>query len=123
MFMFSPPIPAALQTEFHAEGVVQRALSGGMVSIDVREPDELARSGKARGALHIPMGRLRAAADRADPHYDPRLAEGRALALYCSSGGRAQNACRMLRDMGYQDVQVIGSFDDWINAGGTVVAT
>ena len=119
MFMFRQPTSPF----FRPEDAVQRAMSGAALVIDVREPDELARTGKAKGALHIPMGRLRAASDPRDPMFNPRLSFETTLALYCGSGGRAQNARKMLEDMGYNDVHVIGSFDDWITAGGTVVAT
>tara|TARA_Y100001956_G_scaffold71323_1_gene75971 strand:+ start:518 stop:877 length:360 start_codon:yes stop_codon:yes gene_type:complete len=119
MFMFrQPPSPY-----FRPEDAVHRAIAGGVLVVDVREPDELARTGKAKGALHIPMGRLRAAANPRDPLFNPRFSYDSTMALYCSSGGRAQNARKMLEDMGYSDVHVIGSFDDWISAGGTVVAT
>lgn len=118
MFMFRhPPSPY-----FRPEDAVTRAVSGGLLVIDVREPEEIARTGKAKGAMHLPMGRLRASANPRDPMYNPRLNYDSTLALYCASGGRAQNARKMLEDMGYRDVHVIGSFDDWIKAGGTVVA-
>ncbi|CUH85401.1 rhodanese-like domain-containing protein [Thalassovita mediterranea] len=119
MFMFrQAPSPY-----FRAEDAVQRAITGGALIIDVREPDELARTGKAKGALHMPMGRLRAAADPRDPMYDHRFSYDTTMALYCGSGGRAQNARKMLHAMGYSDVHVIGSLDDWVAAGGTIAVT
>ena len=49
MFMFrQPPSPF-----FRPEDAVQRGMSGTALVIDVREPDELARTGKAKGALAV----------------------------------------------------------------------
>lgn len=118
MFMFRPPtMPLGY------DDVVTRAITGRVTLIDVREPSELAQTGKAKGALHIPMGQLRERADPNHRHHHPKLQKDAPLALYCGSGGRAANAIRMLESMGYQNLQNIGSFDNWIDAGGTVVAT
>ena len=119
MFMFRHPPGAQLLPE----DAVTRAITGLVTVIDVREPSELAQSGKAKGALHIPMGQLRERADPRHRNHHPKLQKDAPLAIYCGSGGRAENALRMLRDMGYVNVQNLGSFDNWIRAGGTVVAT
>ena len=87
---------------------ISRAAAGDLTVIDVREQSELAASGKASGALHIPLMRL---PDRADPRHPDFLTElrpDRPIAIYCASGGRSASAEMMLRRLGYADVHNIG---------------
>jgi rhodanese-related sulfurtransferase len=98
---------------------VRLAGAGKLVLIDVRNADEIARSGIARGALHIPLGDL---ARSADPYnsqsYRKELGSGQPIALYCASGARSGAAAKELRRLGHNDVHNIGRFNDWIAAGG-----
>ena len=47
--------------------------AGDAVIVDVREPAEIAATGKAAGALEIPLGAIAARADPAAPDHDPAL--------------------------------------------------
>lgn len=100
---------------------VRLAGDGKLVLIDVRNADEIARSGIARGALHIPLAEL---AKSADPYnsqsYRKELGSGRPIALYCASGARSGAAAKELRRLGHSNVHNIGRFSDWVAAGGPV---
>jgi len=93
---------------------------GKAVIIDVRDSAELAQTGKALGALHIPRGSLEFRADATTSYHDPRLDPGKTVILYCAAGSRAALAGKMLRDMGYPDVRNLGGFKDWADAGGEI---
>lgn len=103
-----------------AADAVQGAADGTIIVVDVREYGEVAGSGKAKGALHIPLMRLRDMADPRHPDCHPRLAQDAKIAVYCASGGRSYSAEKMLRQMGYQDVHNIGGLGHWVRAGGAL---
>ncbi|MDQ3558423.1 MAG: rhodanese-like domain-containing protein [Pseudomonadota bacterium] len=91
--------------------------SGEAVIVDVRDGAEVAKTGKAAGALHISRGLLEFKADPDAPSHEPRLARDKAVILYCGSGGRAALAGKTLQDFGYEKVYNLGGFTDWANAG------
>lgn len=93
--------------------------SGQAVFIDLREPAELAASGKVPGALPIPRGLLEFRADPESPQRDPAF-QRPVVITYCASGGRAALAGKLLQDLGYQDVRNLGGFKDWAEAGGSI---
>lgn len=93
---------------------------GEAVLVDIREPGEIRASGKAQGALAIPMGQLRAKADPTLPGHDPALVPGRTVILYCASGTRSAFAGRTLQGLGYRDVRNLGSLADWRAGGGPI---
>ncbi|WP_263720730.1 rhodanese-like domain-containing protein [Albidovulum sediminicola] len=99
---------------------VARAADGSLVVIDVREPAEVAASGKAVGALHIPLAFVKMRCDPKAPDCPECLTRDGPVALYCAAGGRSQMAVQMLRDLGYDEVYNIGGLGDWIAAGGQV---
>lgn len=106
-----PRISAADARALHAEG---RA-----VFIDLREPPEVAASGKVPGALEIPRGLLEFRVDPENP--DRNAALGKPVVItYCASGGRAALAGKLMKDLGYGDVRNLGGFKDWVEGGGTV---
>ncbi len=96
----------------------QEKIANGAVLLDIRDGTELAASGKAQGALHIPRGMLEFKADPAMPTHAPELDPERPVVLYCASGGRAALAGKLLKDMGYAEVYNIGGLKDWTEAGG-----
>ena len=101
-------------------GADAKAMLGkpGVVFVDLREPAEIAASGKVPGALAIPRGLLEFKADREAAAPDPKLAGAETVVLYCASGGRAALAGKTLQDMGYADVKNLARFQDWVEAGG-----
>ncbi|MBL6458470.1 rhodanese-like domain-containing protein [Belnapia sp. T6] len=92
---------------------------GGAVFIDLREPAEIAASGKVPGALAIPRGLLEFRVDPDSPARDPALGKP-VVITYCASGGRAALAGKLMQDLGYTDVRNLGGFKDWVDGGGTV---
>ncbi|MBU1385273.1 MAG: rhodanese-like domain-containing protein [Alphaproteobacteria bacterium] len=88
--------------------------------IDVREPAELAVSGKLAGALAIPVGQIQMHADPDHPAHDPAFRPGRPLILYCRSGQRSGMAGQALKRMGYDPVFNLGSFEAAVAAGAPI---
>ena len=99
---------------------IQQVANGDMILIDIRDHGELAYSGKAKGALHIPMMRLADMADPRHPDFNKALSPDKAIGLYCASGARSQMACGLMKRLGYQNVHNIGGLGHWVAAGGTV---
>jgi rhodanese-related sulfurtransferase len=99
---------------------VARAQKGELIVIDVRDINELRASGKARGALHIPLMLLKTKADPASDERMAGLSVDKPVALYCASGARSQAAATMMLQMGYKQVYNIGGLADWKAGGGLV---
>lgn len=94
---------------------------GEVLLVDVREAQELAQTGKAQGALHLPLGQLSALADPALP--GALIRPGRPVAVYCVMGARSAKAAEVLRGLGYDPVWNIGGLKDWVAGGGQVEST
>jgi rhodanese-related sulfurtransferase len=98
----------------------QEMVANGALLVDVRDGTEVAATGKAVGALHIPRGSLEFKADTTAPTADKNFALDRPVILHCAGGGRAALAGKLLKDMGYEKVYNLGGFKDWVEAGGKV---
>jgi len=88
-----------------------RINSGGVLVLDVREPDEFDQ-GALPGALHIPRGHLEA------------QIEGRAtdknqeIVVYCAGGVRSAFAAATMQELGYTNVlSMAGGFGKWKDEG------
>jgi rhodanese-related sulfurtransferase len=112
-----------------AEAVVPRigaeeakALVGqpDVVFLDVREPNEVAASGKVPGALAIPRGLVEFRADPTSPMHDANFDRAKTIVAYCASGGRSALVLKTLHDMGNENVRNLGGFKSWLDAGGQV---
>jgi len=97
---------------------IAMAAKGDIVLLDVREMGEVASSGTAQGAVHIPLGLLPLRADPRGPDYDARLS-GKPVAVFCAAGARAGRAVAILEGFGHEAVN-IGGFGDWCGCGGPV---
>ena len=95
-------------------------VANGAVLVDVRDSAEVAQTGKAAGALHIPRGSLEFKADLTAASAYKNFALDKPVILHCGSGGRAALAGKLLKDMGYQKVYNLGGLKDWVEAGGKV---
>lgn len=104
------PLPAHDAVRMHAEGAIQL--------IDVRGHDEVAQTGKAKGAIHIPLFQLAQQADPRHPEFHPELKADLPVAVYCASGGRSQMAGQTLSQFGFAEVYNIGGLFHWQSAGG-----
>ncbi|AYO86049.1 rhodanese-like domain-containing protein [Methylobacterium brachiatum] len=104
-----------------AEEALVRLAQPGTVLVDVREGEELSKTGRIAGAVHAPRGFLEFQADPASPTYRAELGGGRRLVLYCASGNRSALAAKSLDDMGLGPVaHVAGGFPALAKAGATV---
>lgn len=98
--------PAAMSASMQA---------GGVVVVDVREPDEFAQ-GHVEGAVNIPRGVAEMGVPRLAP--DPATR----IIFYCAGGGRSALVADNLRQMGYANVSSLaGGFQTWARSGGKVV--
>ena len=88
--------------------------------LDVREPAEVATSGKVPGALAIPRGLVEFRADPASALHDKAFDRTKTVVAYCASGGRSALVGKTLKDMGYDNVLNLGGFKGWVDAGGEV---
>jgi rhodanese-related sulfurtransferase len=88
--------------------------------VDVRDAPELEKSGKIAGAIQVSRGMLEFRADPAAPTHDKNFDKGKALILYCASGGRSALSGKVLKDMGYTQVYNLGAFKEWAESGGPV---
>lgn len=99
---------------------VRMAAAGEVTLLDVREAAELSASGKAMGALHVP---LMGVANKCDPN-NPACLKGlsvdKPVVVYCAAGGRAERAGAELLSMGYQTAYNLGGLSDWVSGGGKV---
>ncbi len=88
--------------------------------LDVREPPEVAASGKVPGAVAVPRGLVEFRADAASPMHDKAFERTRTIVAYCASGGRSALVGKTLKDMGYEKVLNLGGFQGWVDAGGQI---
>jgi len=93
-------------------------LAAGALLVDLREPAEIAETGKISGSLHVPRGMLEFRADPASPYHIDGFDPERRTILHCASGARSALAAAALQDMGYTNVaHVDGGFKAWVAAG------
>jgi rhodanese-related sulfurtransferase len=100
-----------------AKGLLGR---GDVLFLDVREPAEVATSGKVPGALAVPRGLVEFRADPTSPLHEAAFDRAKTVVTYCGSGGRAALVGKTLKEMGYNNVRNLGGFKGWLDAGGEV---
>ena len=98
----------------------QEMVAKGALLVDVRDGTEVAATGKAAGAVHVPRGSLEFKADPESPGFDKNFSKDKTIILHCASGGRAALAGKLLKDFGYDKVFNLGGLKDWVEAGGKV---
>ena len=103
--MFDEAIPAISPDS--AKALIAR---GAATVVDVREPHEVARTGKIAGAVHVPLGEI------GSHEFDRQ----KTLVLYCAVGERSDMGGRILKSRGYRNVFNLGGFRDWVKSGGAV---
>lgn len=109
--------PSSSTPGLSAADAVAKLKAGEITVIDVREAGEIAQTGKAKGALHIPVSLVPLKADPKAP--DCAVPQGKPVACYCASGMRSGNAVQVLKRLGY-DAHNIGTIRDWAAAGGAL---
>ena len=104
-----------------AEEAVKLVGDPGVVLVDVREGEELQKTGKVQGAMHVPRGFLEFQADPTSPSHKPELGGGKKLVLYCASGNRSVLGAKALKEMGIENVaHVAGGFNALQQAGAPI---
>ena len=93
---------------------------GNTLVVDVRDSAEVANSGKVPGAVNVSRGMLEFRADPELPSHDKAFDKGKAVIVYCASGGRSALAGKLLKDLGYANVYNLGGFKDWAESGGAI---
>lgn len=104
--------------QISASEAITQAAKGALTVIDVRELAELKSSGKAKGALHVPLSLIGVKCDPSAPDLPKGMSLDKPVAVYCASGGRSGMAAGTLLKLGYQTVYNLGGFSDWVSAGG-----
>lgn len=95
---------------------------GGLVLVDVREPDELG-GGIIEGAISVPRGVVEFAADLNWPSRRTVLDPERRVVLYSGTGSRSALVANALYGLGYRDVAHLeGGLSAWV-AGGLALTT
>jgi len=91
---------------------------GGVVVVDIREPDERSQTGTISGAVHAPRGMLEFYADPTSPYHRQEFAPSQRTLLYCASGGRSALAVAALQQLGYSSVAHLdGGLKAWSASG------
>ena len=88
--------------------------------VDVRDPNEIAATGKVAGALNVSRGMLEFRADDQTPMHNEAFSRDKTIVLYCATGGRAALSGQALNEMGYDKVRLLGSIKAWLDAGGDI---
>ena len=105
-------------TRISAEEAIQHHGDNGNVFIDVRDSNDIAKTGTISNALRIPRGFLEFAADENMPMHNAALKKDAQIFLVCGLGGQAALAGKTLREMGFQNVTNVGGIGEWKEAGG-----
>lgn len=105
-------------TRISADEAIKQHGSENALFIDVRDSNDIAKSGTIAGALRIPRGFLEFAADSEMPMHNPALTKSANIYLVCGAGGQAALAGKTLVEMGFKSVTNVGGFADWKSAGG-----
>lgn len=85
-----------------------------VVFIDVREADEIARTGEIDGAVHVPRGVLEFYIDPASGMHMDVFSADKKIVFYCATGGRSMLAAKLAKDMGVKDPTYLeGGFSAW----------
>jgi rhodanese-related sulfurtransferase len=97
---------------------VDKERAAGVLLVDLREPAELAESGRIAGSVNVPRGMLEFRADPTSPYHQEGFEPERRIILHCATGGRSALAAAALTDMGYTNVAHLdGGFKAWVAAG------
>lgn len=103
--------PNALPKTVTAERGLELVKDGATL-VDIRERAEW-KSGHAREALHIPLGKLATSTGR--------LPKGKPVVVVCASGMRSMTGAAQLRDAGFEATSLRGGMRAWQQAGGSFV--
>lgn len=99
---------------------VSKAKAGEITVIDVRDHGEVQMTGKAKGAIVVPLSVMQFQCDPKGPDFNKDIDPTKPVALYCASGARSAMGIRILKKLGYNEVYNIGGLAHWLRAGGEI---
>ena len=86
--------------------------------IDIRDIRELKKTGKIKGAKHMPRGMLEFWLDPESPYYKKDITPDKTKVLYCASNWRSALAALTIQEMGFNNVAHIkGGFQAMVDEG------
>ncbi len=94
----------------------KRVTGGNVLIVDVRDPSEVEKTGKIKGAVNVSRGMLEFRADPESQYHNPAFQKDKTVLTYCASGGRSALAGKTLKEMGYDSVDNIGGFKELAEA-------
>lgn len=100
---------------------IEQVAAGTLILIDVRDGNELAQTGKADGAIHLPLMSFQMKTDPSSPEVVPQLNVDTPVGIYCATGARSGMATRAMLQMGYKTVHNLGGLGNWAKAGGKII--
>ncbi|SMR72364.1 Rhodanese-related sulfurtransferase [Aliiroseovarius halocynthiae] len=100
---------------------VAKVNAGEITLIDVRDHGEVQMTGKAKGALVVPLSVMPLQCDPKGPDFNADIDMSKPVALYCASGARSAQGAQVLKRLGFEEVYNIGGLGHWHKAGGEVV--
>ncbi|RYP06001.1 hypothetical protein DL765_009649 [Monosporascus sp. GIB2] len=99
---------------------------GGVMIIDVREPSEVAETGRIPGSVNVPVASAPDSFHVPEDEFEdrfgfPRPPRDAELLFYCKAGVRSRAAAGVARDAGWSRVgEYPGSWSEWFARGGKV---
>jgi rhodanese-related sulfurtransferase len=90
----------------------KRKTGGNVLIVDVRDPSEVEKTGKIKGAVNVSRGMLEFRADPESQYHNPAFQKDKTVLTYCASGV----AGKTLKEMGYGSVCNIGGFKELADA-------
>ena len=76
--------------------------------IDIREKDELEKTGRVENSNHIPRGMLEFWLDPEGPYFkSSKIDMSKEIILFCAGGLRSALAAKSLKEMGFENVSHI----------------
>ncbi|KAH8681023.1 Rhodanese-like domain-containing protein [Xylariales sp. PMI_506] len=109
-----------------SSGESASAAADNVTIIDVREPGELASTGRIPGALNVPITTSPDGFHISDEEFSDRFGferppRDRELIFYCKAGVRSRAAAALAREAGFARVgEFPGSWLEWSGKGGAV---
>ena len=89
-----------------------------LVLIDIRDIRELKKTGKIKGAKHMPRGMLEFWLDPESPYYKNDITPDKTKVLYCASNWRSALATLTIQEMGFDNVfHIKGGFQAMVDEG------
>jgi rhodanese-related sulfurtransferase len=89
--------------------------------VDIRDVREVAKTGRIKGARHVPRGMLEFWIDPKSPYHKEIFAEDKMFVFYCAGTWRSSLAAKSAQDMGLRNVAYMeGGIGVWAENNGPI---